>query len=168
MTTDDDAVLVKEADAFVCRNHESGATFLVCRLSDAITRLRERAEITEQERDEARRACDMWHRDLQDSNRQLTAANARAEELVKLVEAQSKKPKLSARDALLQLTDRSNWPEHLKGDLFFGYNEAMEAVHEVVMEFWPELSKKDLPEALAAAPAEARGEGSAETATLRD
>ena len=52
---------------------------------------------------------------------------------------------MNARDALLQLTDASNWP-NLEIERFIGYEQAMAAVHELVMEFWPELTEKTLPE----------------------
>ena len=52
---------------------------------------------------------------------------------------------MNARDALLQLCDQSNWDDQMKGEFFKGYEEAMSMVHELVMEFWPELSEKQLP-----------------------
>lgn len=52
---------------------------------------------------------------------------------------------MNARDALLQLVDQSNWPE-MNGTELIGYREAMEAVHETIMDFWPELTAKQLPE----------------------
>jgi hypothetical protein len=53
----------------------------------------------------------------------------------------------SAKTALLQLTDQSNWPDDMMmEDEWRGYKRAMEAVHQIVMEFWSELDKKELPE----------------------
>lgn len=52
----------------------------------------------------------------------------------------------NARDHFLRMTDQSNWPE-MVGDEFSGYKEAMDAVHEGVMDFWPELQATVLPDA---------------------
>lgn len=46
----------------------------------------------------------------------------------------------TARDALLSLTDQSNWPEFLNDQERIGYSEAMEIVHDMVMAFWSELT----------------------------
>ena len=54
------------------------------------------------------------------------------------------KPKYTARDALLSLTDQSNWPVGMKDRERDGYAEAMGYVHETVMEFWDELTAKEL------------------------
>ncbi len=53
---------------------------------------------------------------------------------------------MNARDALLQLCDRSNWPDDLKGEAFKAYAEAMDQVHQVVMDYWPELTATELKE----------------------
>jgi len=54
--------------------------------------------------------------------------------------------KFTARDALLQLCDQTNWPDHLKGDALTAYNDAMESVHQIVMDFWPELTATEFKE----------------------
>lgn len=55
------------------------------------------------------------------------------------------KSRYSARDHFLSLTDSSNWPD-MAGEYFHGYEEAMEAVHQGVVDFWPELSATELPD----------------------
>ena len=52
---------------------------------------------------------------------------------------------MTAKDALLQLTDTSNWPE-MESSEHAGYDAAMSVLHETIMEFWPELAAKVLPE----------------------
>ena len=54
----------------------------------------------------------------------------------------------TARDHFLALTDQSNWGLMSDGYLK-GYADAMEKVHQGVMDFWPELNF-DLPERLPA------------------
>ena len=51
---------------------------------------------------------------------------------------------MTARDALLQLCDSSNWPDDLKDDAFRAYSRAMDEVHQIVMDFWDELTAKEL------------------------
>ena len=52
---------------------------------------------------------------------------------------------MNAREAFLQLVDQSNWPDDIQGDYFHGYNDAMQTVHQTIMDFWDELGAKELP-----------------------
>lgn len=54
----------------------------------------------------------------------------------------------TARDHFLNMTDQSNWPDGLRGDALTAYREAMDMVHEGVLDFWPELQAKGIPVAL--------------------
>lgn len=53
------------------------------------------------------------------------------------------KSRYTARDCLLSLTDQSNWPE-MNDQERVGYAEAMDIVHDAVMDFWAELTAQEL------------------------
>jgi hypothetical protein len=52
--------------------------------------------------------------------------------------------KFTLRDNLLQLTDPSNWPPIDIEAEYYGYECAMQALHEVIMEYWdhPDMEKE--------------------------
>lgn len=52
-----------------------------------------------------------------------------------------KKP--TPRDLLLQLTDSSNWDAEMSGDHFNGYRDAMEQLHEMLLDLWDEMSTEE-------------------------
>lgn len=75
----------------------------------------------------------------QDEARRYARVGLSALPLVRVPEGQQ-----TPLDRLLALTDSSNWPE-MKGDLFRGYNHAMQEVHELVMECWDQLAAAPPP-----------------------